>query len=174
MSKGFFKSSVACFLAFQLLVPSIALADDAIPSAPPLQPGEQSVGAAISPMKKGQVAPFTGVLFSPEAVATVVAQIHAFDEQVKAEVEHARAQERATCDFRLSEAASKYKADLDIADAKLIERNQRIAVLVEQLREAEDARGNMPLWVGLGSLGGFLVGAGLSALTVYTVTQSSK
>ena len=58
--------TVSALLATAVLLTSIhAWADNQAPSPVPI----------VSPVSKGQPSPFTGVLFSPEAVAKVVAKV---------------------------------------------------------------------------------------------------
>lgn len=145
-----------------------------LPDAPKLVPGEPDVGAAISPMKKGQIAPFTGVLLSPKATATLIAQLNVLQEQIKIEVDHARAEEKAKCDFRVAEVQTTAEADRKVLQAQVDARNKEINVLTGVIKQHEENRPNTPLWVGLGTGVGFVVGAGLTILTVYAVNQAQK
>ena len=145
-----------------------------VPTPPALQPGEIDVGAAISPMKKGQIAPFTGILLSPKATATIIAQLNSTQDLIKIEVDHARAEEQAKCEFRVSETVTHCEADKKILQAQVDEQNKRIGIVTDALKKEEANRPNTPLWVGLGTGLGFVLGVGLSALTVYAVGQASK
>ena len=96
------KMIAASVIALQLLTPIKALSEQ--PSAPTipvptLAADEPDPGAAVSPMKKGQTAPFTGTLLSPRAVAAVVAQIETQQQSVVIEVNNAQQKERAKCNF---------------------------------------------------------------------------
>lgn len=145
-----------------------------LPDAPKPAPGEPDVGAAISPMKKGQVAPFTGILLSPKATATIIAQLNTLQEQIKIEVNHVRAEEKARCDFRVAEIKTTTDADRKVLQAQLDARNKEINVLNGVIKQHEENKPNTPLWVGLGTGLGFVVGAGLTVLTVYAVNQTPK
>jgi hypothetical protein len=135
---------------------------------------EPDIGAVISPLRKGQIAPYTGTLFSPRAAGSIIAQIDAQKQQIVIEVQHAREVEQANCTFKLSEATTHYNADKKISDAKLEERNKRIVILSEQLKQEENNRTNTSLWVGLGAGGGFIAGVGITVLTIYAVNVASK
>jgi hypothetical protein len=135
---------------------------------------EPDIGAVISPLRKGQIAPYTGTLFSPRAAGSIITQIDAQKQQIIIEVQHAREVEQANCTFKLSEATTHYNADKKISDAKLEERNKRIVILSEQLKQEENNRTNTSLWVGLGAGGGFIVGVGITVLTIYAVNVASK
>lgn len=145
-----------------------------LPQPPAPAPGEPDVGAAISPMKKGQIAPFTGILLSPKATATIIANLNALQEQIKIEVDHARAEEQAKCDFRVSETTTHLEADKKILQAQVDDRGKQITILTDQLKKEEANRPNTPLWVGLGTGAGLIIGVGLSALTVYAIGHASK
>ena len=74
-----------------------------LPQTPKPVEGEVDVGAAISPMKKGDKAVFTGLLLSPRAIATMIAQTNALKSQIPIEIQKAKGEEKAQCDFRTSE-----------------------------------------------------------------------
>lgn len=162
-------------IAAQLAVVAPAFADPpTLPQPPPPVPGEVDVGAAISPMKKGQVAPFTGILLSPKATATIIAQLNTMQDQIKIEVDHARAEEKARCDFRVAETENRLETDKKILQAQVDEKTKTNALLTDQLKKAEESRPNLPLWVGLGTGVGLVVGVGVSALAVYATSHASK
>lgn len=170
------KKLLACLLiGAQLGVVTPAFADPVtLPDAPKPAPGEIDVGAAVSPMKKGQPAPFTGVLLSPKAVASVIAELHSVQDRVKLEVDHANAVAAAQCDFKVSETTTRLEADKKVIQAQADEQAKRIAALNDALKKEEDSRPNTPLWVGLGIGGGFVAGVAVSVLAVYAVNKASK
>ena len=142
----------------------VRLPDVVVPS------GEADVGAALSPMKKGDKAPFTGVLLSPKAVATLIAQMGTLQEQIKIEVDHAVAVNSAQCDFKTSEQKTTSDADKAILQAQLEARKKDIAALDDQLKKEQSSRSNVPLWTGLGAVGGIVV----TVLTVFAVSRATK
>ncbi len=151
--------------------PVFAQENVTLPAAPPLQPGEQDVGAAISPMKKNQWAPFTGVLLSPTALATVIVELQSIEDKVKIETNKVRAEEVAKCDHRVALATNKLTAERDIALTQVEARNKEISILNGIIKQQEDDRPNLPLWVGLGTGIGVLGGIGFTLLTVYVTNQ---
>lgn len=162
-------------IAGQLAAAAPAFADPInLPAPPPPVPGEVDVGAAISPMKKGQVAPFTGILLSPKATATIIAQLNSIQDQIKIEVDHARAEEVAKCQFRVDETTNRLETDKKILQAQVDDKSTQVNVLTEKLKQEEANRPNTPLWVGLGTGAGLIIGVGLSALTVYAIGHASK
>ena len=155
-----------------LLLTSIGASADGItlPPAPQPIPGETDVGAAISPMKKGQVAPYTGVLLSPKATAIIITQLNSFDEQVKIEVDKAKAESKAQCDFALAEQKNQLETDKKVLQASVDEKLKRINALEQRVKDAESSRPNTLMWAGLG----FGTGIVLTVLTTYAVTQVTR
>ncbi len=145
-----------------------------IPAGPPLVQGEKDPGAAISPMNKGQIAPFTGVLLSSKAVASVIAEIHANQEQIKIEVDRALGLAAAHCTYMVAETTNRLETDKKIIQAQVDEQAKENSVLAAQLKTAEANKPNMPVWVGLSIGGGFVVGVAATILVVYGVNQASK
>ncbi len=125
-------------------------------------------------MRKGQIAPFTGVLLSPRALATVVAELNAIQDRIKIEVDLAVGIAEAQCDFEVAETENRLGTDKRILQAQLNENQKRIAILNEQLKKEEDNRTNAPLWIGLGVGGGFVAGVAVTVLVAFAVNSASK
>ncbi len=145
-----------------------------LPAPPPLAPGEVDVGAAISPMRRGQLAVFTGVLLSPLAVATVVAELNSIQERINLEIDRTEAVERASCQFKLDEAKNAHETDKKIFFAQIEAKDKYIITLNDVIKENESNTPNTPLWVGLGIGAGFLAGVAATVVTVYAVNQVSN
>lgn len=166
------KKLLSCVLVgAQLCVTVPVFADTTLPDAPSPVPGEVDVGAAISPMKKGQVAPFTGVLLSPKAIASVVAEISSVQDRVKVEVDHANALSTAQCDFKVAETTNRLETDKKFIQAQADEQAKQVAILNDQLKKEESSRTNTPLWVSLGITGGFIVGVAATVVSVFAVNK---
>jgi hypothetical protein len=139
-----------------------------------LQPNEPDVGAALSPMKRGQIAPFTGVLLSSRATAELIVQLNSIKDQIKIEVDRALSEERAQCDFKVSEVTTTLTADKKVLQANVDFQGKQISILTDQLKKEEQNRSNTGLWTGLGVAGGLVVGVGVTLLSVVVVGQASK
>jgi len=131
---------------------------------------EADVGNALSPMKKGEKAPFTGVLLSPRAIATIITQINSSQAQIDIEIWRARAEERATSEFKLSEQKIKLETDGKILQIQLDARQKEIAVLNEQLKKEQASQISRPFWTSVGAVGGVVV----SILIVFGVSSATK
>jgi nucleotide-binding universal stress UspA family protein len=66
---------------------------------------EENVGAAISPMRKGNKAMFTGVLLSPLAIATLITELKSAELVTEIEVKRAKDEAAAWCIKDLEKAA---------------------------------------------------------------------
>ncbi len=138
-----------------------------LPQAPPKVPGEVDVGAAISPMRKGQVAPFTGVLLSPEATAQLIVQIQLQPQIIKLQVDHQAAVDKANCDYALSEQKNTSDTDKKIMHAQLDASNKQVGILTDQVKKLEESRPNTALWFGLGAGAGVIVTVLLTLAIAY-------
>jgi hypothetical protein len=170
-------------LVFITILPNLALAQN-IPSPEPdettknmrvlpplkLQPGEKDPGAALSPMKLGQRAPFTGVLLSPGAVANVIVELESFEKRLHIEVMRSVSKEQAAGDKRLSNANVGCVADKKELQANLDASKRETNAYKTELNNIKDSRPNPYIWAGLGALGG----AAFTLLTVFAVTQVTK
>lgn len=160
-----------CFsLAAVLLTTSVASAAPTIPSAPDPVPGEIPVGEAVSPMKKGQIAPFTGVLMSPEAVAKVIVDLNSRDEEIAIEVNRAVAEQQVKDQYKIDELNADLIQQQKIADAEKESLNKQLKVVNEQLAKTEKAKNDTPLYMGLAAI----AGAAVAVLAVMGVTAVSK
>lgn len=162
---------VATALVGSVALPVSAQEHVTLPSPPAPLPNEPDVGAAISPMRKGQVAPFTGVLLSPTALATVLVELQSLDERLKIETDRIKAEEQAKCDYRVAAVTNKLTTERDIALVQVEARNKEISILNGIIKQQEEDKPNLPLWVGLSSGGGALLGIGFTLLTVYVSNQ---
>lgn len=131
-----------------------------IPSVPALEEGEPDVGAAISPMKKQQRAPFTGLLLSPRAIAELVAEVESIDSVVKQAVSTSQKEETAKCEHRVAESVITLGAERDVVQAKLDAQLRVNELLSERLKQEEDSRPNVIWWAGGGAAVGALVVVG--------------
>lgn len=168
MWKRFLSLVLSLMLILGTVRPAKATEDNGItfPDIPVLV-GEKDVGSAISPMKKGDKAPFSGVLLSPKAVATIIAQIHAVDSQIKIEIDRIKAETKASCDLSLANQKATSEADKKILQAQLDAKQKLLSAVEEELKKQSSSRSYTPIWVGLGVISG----VGITLLTVFTVSR---
>jgi len=142
-------------LSFTLFLSSTASADEPTSWIAPV----------ITPVTKGALAPFTGILLTPEAVARVIAEAKDCPKRMLVETDRARAEEKAHSEKTLANAVSDTKRDREIAKAAIEQRDDNIKDLTTRLEKSESARGNAWLWAG----GGVLVGAVIVTLSIMVV-----
>jgi len=179
------KKLISILLLSSLILPSIATAQESIsPEVDPfftkgftkslpstkLLPGEKDPGNAISPMKRGQRAPFSGVLFSPSAVATTIVEFESFEERLHIEIMKSVAEERAAGDKRLSDANAIAVADKKVLQSNFDAAKREATAFKIELKDLKDSQPNPYLWAGLGGAGGIV----FTLLTVFAVTQITK
>lgn len=170
------KFIASLLIVAQLSVMGTALADDKKPSLPSIETpsGEIEVGAAISPMKKGQAAPFTGVLLSPRASASITVQLNSITELVKIEVDKAKADAAAQCEFRTSELKAIGTADKTILQTQIDARNKDIEILNGVIKKHEDTSDSTPFWAAVAGVGGLFAGVGLAVLVTAANNASAR
>lgn len=156
-------------LATYALLPLNAYAEEA-PALPTIiaPAGEKDAGLTISPLKKDNKAPFTGVLLSPAAVASIIAQAHVYDAQVKLEVDKTKAEEQAQCQYRVSEIKTTTDADKGILQARYDAKVKEVEALQKQIKPSTSTA--PALYVS----GGAVAGIGLTLLTVFVVSRVTK
>lgn len=163
------KSFVAALMVAVTLTSSVANAQVTFPPVAPV-PGEVSVGAAVSPIKKGQIAPFTGVLLSPEAVAKVIVDYNNAKEQTEIEVQKARETQKAEDRLLIDNLSADLQREKAVGDAQLKSRNEQIKIYTDALEKAEKDKPNPTLWAGIG----VVAGVAISLLTVFVVGSVAK
>lgn len=126
--------------------------------------------AVVSPLRKGQAAPFSGVLFSQKAAATVITDIRLFDEKVKIEVDKAVKTTEARKQFELDEIKSQCKSDKAVLSADAEEKKKKIEFLGSELKKSSDSMPNKNLWFTAGVVGGIV----FTVATAFVVGQLSN
>lgn len=129
-----------------------------------------TVGAVIAPLRYGDPAPYTGVLFSQTAAATVISEIQSIPERIKVEVDAATKKSEAQCDFTKSELKTQCDTDKATRDAKIAEQAGRITLLDKSLREAEAATPSKLTWSSIGFAGGVV----LTVASVFAISYVAK
>lgn len=142
---------IACVLV--LLMPTLAFADPTLPQVQPVQ-GEISVGPAVSPMKKGQIAPFSGVLLSPEAVAKIIVDFNNQKAQTQIEVDKAIAIQKAKDQLIIDNVSADLQREKDVAIAQVKNRDDQLKILNDRIADAEKNKPNVVAVAGLGAVAG--------------------
>ena len=134
---------------------------------PPPEPSELSItpGPKITGIKKGQVAPYTGVLLNTLAAAKIFTEKDFFNEECQLKIDYAVQREIARMNLLLNSTKAsldsmekRYGAIIQIKDTE-IERLSKIAL---------EPKNNYSAWW---ASGGVIVGIALTIVTVYAVGE---
>lgn len=138
--------------------------------APSLVEGETDVGEALSPMKKGQKAPFTGVLLSPRAAAKITVELQNIDEKIKLAVDRIQAEDAIRCEAKVNETQIHADADKKVLQARLDASLKDNNVLIKRIEKEEKDRPNVWLWATGGAVGGVVT----TVLIIVAVDAAKK
>jgi len=176
-------SSLVC-LAF-ILRCTVAYAQDPVPESESplvklkpniplidmeLQPGENDPGEAISPLKKGQKIPFTGLGFSISAVAKFYVWFEYYDKFLEIEKNYLKDKLEAEHRLEIANLEASNKADLAISQVKVDSAMGQVELLQKQLEKEINSRPNITLWTSLG----VVAGVGVTILIAYALSDSSN
>lgn len=131
---------------------------------------DPDIGAAISPLKKLQDAPFAGVLLSPLAIATLIADLNARAEETKLEVDRETAKLTAEFDYQKSIIVNECQKDKEVFAAQLDHKQNEIKILNDALTSQQTNQPDPLLWAFIG----LSVGVVSAAATASVITAVSK
>jgi hypothetical protein len=103
--------------------------------------------SVISPLNEGMTSPFTGLLLSPQAVATIIAERESYEPRCQIKIDKSVAENQSKCDFNFAEAKTTYDAEDEI-----------------------DNRPSKIVWTAVGFGGGVMI----TLLSVFVVSKLSN
>lgn len=121
----------------------------------------------VTPVIKGQMVPYSGVLLSPEAVAKIITDAQECSQRIKIEIDHARDVQKALDDKKLADIQADIERDKKIFQAGITSRDGQIKDLSLALQKSENSRNNNWVWVAGGVLAGALLTVGTVAIVGY-------
>lgn len=162
---------IAFFIGLMMtLWASLALGTETTITPPPptaiMTPADNA--AVVSPLKQGQTAPFTGLLYSPAAAATVIAERNAVPAKIKIEVDAATSQVNAQCDFKVNGAKIASDADARVSKAILDAKDAQIKSVNDENAQLVKYNSHHAWW----AAGGFVAGAIVTTVIVFGVRQA--
>jgi len=143
-----------------------------LPEIPDPLKNEADVGEAVSPMRKGQVAPFTGLLFSPAATATIIAEIESKQDEIDLEVQRAISEISVRHNHQLDIIRIRNEADSKIDKLRIDDQKREIDRLNLRLKEEREDRPNVLVWTVVGVGAGVILST-LTAAVIVSVTQNN-
>lgn len=124
----------------------------------------------VTPLNRGQVAPWSGVLFSNSAAAEVAAMYKTLPEKIKIERNNEKKKCDAECEKSVSDMIARHDRELEVLRARndtlTSENNRTKELLIKQEKE----RTNTVIWTGIG-FGAGLVITTISFIIVGSVTK---
>lgn len=159
------KRAIATLLVATMMATSVPAWADPPPPPTVTAPTPPPV---IAPLNKGQPSPFTGVLFSPEAVAAAIAQHDTAAAAAQLAVQHQKELDDAAMKYALDSAATTCTTDKNILTAQLTDAQKQNKILQDQLKQNTGGPG-APVWIGIGAVGGIVV----TVLTVFAVSKAT-
>jgi hypothetical protein len=132
--------------------------------------GERDPGEAISPLRRGDRSPFTGLALSPRAVASILAHYKFLQEQIDIEVERAKRETESKFTFEKEGLQIQFTADKEVLSAQLARSESETIRFKDLLRKEIDSRPNLTLWATLSFVGGI----GITILTVFAINSATN
>lgn len=142
------------------------------PAVPEIPKNEPDVGEAISPMKRGQTAPFTGLLLSPAAIATVMSDIETKDELIRLEVNRAVSKLKLVHEHEMTILRIRNESDSKIDKLRIEEQRKELDALDAQLKRERENRPDPFIWASIG-LGAGVILTTLTAAVITSVSNSN-
>jgi len=126
-----------------LTIPSVALSDNSY----------------MTPLSKGVPSPYDGLLLTPEAVASIIADKETESDRIRVETDKVKAEEQAKSQYAISEVQTKSETDKKIIQAQS-DVNLRKANQYQEMLAKEQNKPSPYIWIGLGVVGGTAVTIG--------------
>jgi len=159
----------ALLVTTMLVTASPAWASPPAPAAPvATAPAAPSPPPVIYPLNKGQASPLTGVLFSPEAVASVIAQRDTAAAAAQLAVQRQQEVDAADKKYALDSSATTCTADKNILNAQLTDAQKQSQILQDQLKKNTGGPG-AGVWIGVGFVGGVVT----TVLTAFALSKAT-
>jgi len=150
------KRFISSLLVISVLATAVPAFADDTPIGPPV----------VAPLDKGAIAPFTGVLLSPPAIAQIIAERDSVAARIAAAVYHQSQVDDANRRFDIDSLMSTCTADKSILQAQVDDGKRQVVILNDQLKKSTSGP-PATLWIGLGAV----AGVALTVLTVFAVNQ---
>lgn len=129
-------------------------------------PEEGQLPPTIQDVSKGEKALIDGVIFSPEAVATIIAEKKALPQQIQNVVDKAVEQSGAQCQSDKDHISAKAAADASVATAKLRSALKNNDMLLAELKKKERMSKLQKIWIGVSAVAGVAVAGALAGIVV--------
>lgn len=168
------KKFISTIVLLSMLIPSRVCAQEKKPSSltmvekvlPEAPKSEKDLGAAISPLRKFQASPFTGVLLSPLAAITLLTDLKARDEELKIEIDKAKKEAEAKYAYEKTIIQNECKTDKDVLNARIESNVTQVKSLEKILKEEIESRPDPLIWGVIGLAIGVVTATATSSIVV--------
>lgn len=123
----------------------------------PVVSAEPDPGAVMTPLMKGQKAPYTGTLLSPRSVAIFIAEVNAMPQKCQFNIDAALARCQADSDFEVGMCRTKSESDTAVLNSKLKLLEAVDTQNKKRIQELEKVQTSPVTWLLLGAAGGVVV-----------------
>ena len=124
----------------------------------------------VANIKKGQTAPFDGILLDKEAEATMAAKRESAVKICEIEKEANQKQSAAECNLQKSFIQAELNAEKKKNEALFTIKEAELKRVSEELKKTAAKEDYSKIWF----TGGFIAGAGLSIAIFYAASQASR
>jgi hypothetical protein len=104
-------------------------------------------------VQKGQPAPFTGTLLTPESVATIVAKHDSDVAMCVAESDHKLQEQEIKCELQVQKTEYDFSSYKMTSEALIQEKDKELDKAYEIIKK--QSKNHTPLWLGIGFTAGF-------------------
>ena len=141
------------------------------PPVPPLVKNEIDIVATISPMKKGQVAPFTGLLLSPAAISSIIVDIESKNETIQTEIQKAVEIINVQHTYETTVERIRNESNNKLSLNRVQEQRKEIDRLDAALKKEKEDRPNPATWAVIGICGGIIITTLAASVVIYATKQ---
>jgi hypothetical protein len=110
-------------------------------------------------VQKGQPAPFTGTLLTPESVATIVAKHDSDVAMCVAESDHKLQEQEIKCELQVQKTEYDFSSYKMTSEELMQQKDKELDRAYELLKER--SKNQTPLWLGVGFVGGLATSIGM-------------
>jgi len=140
------------------------------PQVPDVPQSEPDIGEAISPMKRWQKAPFTGLLLSPGAIASIMYDLQSKEDLIAIEVKKETNRLKLLHNHELSVFRIRNESDKKIDKLRIEEQKKEIEKLDLQIKKERESRPDPLVWASIGAGAGVI----LTTLTAAIIASVSS
>lgn len=110
-------------------------------------------------VQKGQPAPFSGTLLTPESVATIITKHDSDVAMCLAESDHKLQQQEIKCELQVQKTEYDFSSYKMTSESLMQEKDKELDKAYEIIKK--QSKSQTPLWIGVGFVGGIATSIGM-------------